>query len=212
MIMANGPSLAEMNLSVLDGVHSFGLNRIYLLFDRLPTPPTYLVAVNDLVLKQFAQDIRGLSMPRFVSWNHRHRFDSADPTVNFIRLRLGLRDRFSGDLQMPIDSGGTVTFVALQLAFYMGFEEVVLIGLDHRFAQKGTPNRTEVRESTRDPDHFDPEYFPRGSRWQLPDLQRSELAYRMAREGFEAAGRRIVDATPNGACPVFERADFDSLF
>lgn len=212
VVMANGPSLATMDLAPIAGVPTFGLNRIYLLFDRLPVPPTYYVAVNELVLEQFAGEISQLSMPRFVNWNQRRRFDTGDPKVLFLRSRLGLRDRFSSNVAASVDSGGTVTFVALQLAFYMGFEEVVLVGLDHRFKQKGIPNRTEVREAARDPDHFHPEYFPRGSRWQIPDLLRSELAFRAARESFEADGRRILDATPGGACPVFERTNFHSLF
>jgi hypothetical protein len=201
-----------MDLSPVAAVPTFGLNRIYLLFDRLPFTPTYHVAINDLVLEQFAHEISDLSMPRFLGWSQRTHFNMDDPQLAFLRLRLGLRDRFSSSVLGPIASGGTVTFVALQLAFHMGFDEVVLVGLDHRFAASGTPNRTEVRSSEEDRDHFHPQYFPKGSRWQLPDLVRSELAYRAARVAFERSGRRIVDATPGGACPVFERADFGALF
>ena len=60
-----------------------------------------------------------------------------------------------------------------------------------------------------DPNHFSPEYF-RGQVWDNPDLERSEASYKVAREVFEAAGRQIVDATLDGACPVFEKADYQS--
>jgi hypothetical protein len=94
----------------------------------------------------------------------------------------------------------------------MGFSQVVLIGVDHRFTDQGTPNKEETRPEAEDANHFHPDYFPPGSRWQLPDLLRSELAYAKAREAYEAAGRQILDATVNGACPVFDKVHFESLF
>ena len=101
--------------------------------------------------------------------------------------------------------------VALQLAYFMGFSEVILIGVDHNFVEKGTPNKTEVRTAETDQSHFHPQYFPRGVRWQLPDLQRSEQAYALARAAFERAGRKILDATVGGRCPVFERVAYEKV-
>ena len=85
-----------------------------------------------------------------------------------------------------------MTYVAMQLAYFMGFEEVVLVGVDHSFATKG-PAHEVVTSTGADPNHFDPTYFGKGFRWQLPDLETSELAYGLARQVFEADGRRIVD-------------------
>ena len=75
-----------------------------------------------------------------------------------------------------------------------------------------SPNRTEVRRAEADRSHCHPDYFPPGIRWQLPDLHRSELAYRLAGEAFSAAGRQIIDATEGGALRVFEKVEFASLF
>ena len=55
------------------------------------------------------------------------------------------------------------------------------------------------------------EYFA-GAQWDNPDLARSEESYRIAREAFEEDGRRIIDATVNGACEVFEKQDYRELF
>ena len=55
-------------------------------------------------------------------------------------------------------------------------------------------------------------YFGKGFRWQLPDLDTSELAYLRARRAYESAGRRIVDATVGGQLDVFPKVDFDSYF
>jgi hypothetical protein len=101
--------------------------------------------------------------------------------------------------------------VALQLAYYLGFETVVLIGVDHNFSSKGTPN-TMVVSQGEDRDHFDAGYFGSGFRWQLPDLETSERAYAMARTAYEADGRRVLDATIGGKLTVFPKVDYNSLF
>ena len=71
-----------------------------------------------------------------------------------------------------------MTYVALQIAYFMGFSQVVLIGVDHRFKTKG-PAHTECILPGDDPNHFDPSYFGHGFRWHLPDLEMSTLAYQL---------------------------------
>ncbi len=107
--------------------------------------------------------------------------------------------------------GATVTYVALQIAFYMGFSEVVLIGIDHDFKKKGIPHTLIVSDGD-DADHFDIQYFPKGFRWQLPDLRTSEYAYTLARDAYRADGRQVLDATIGGKLNIFPKVDFNSLF
>jgi hypothetical protein len=151
-------------------------------------------------------------MPRFLNWNQRSAFDIHDPNYVFVKSKMVVRDYFQEDLAKPLDFDGTVTFVALQIAYYMGFQKVILIGLDHKYAEKGIPNQTETRTAEKDVSHFHPNYFPKGTKWQLPDLSRSEIAYKLARRAFEDDGREIVDATVQGNCPVFKKVDYLSLF
>src|SRR6185437_15563096 len=91
------------------------------------------------------------------------------------------------------------------------FRDVVLIGVDHSFTTAGPPHKV-VTSSGADPNHFDASYFGAGYRWQLPDLERSEIAYRLARDAYEAAGGSIVDATVGGRLTIFPKADFTALF
>lgn len=211
-IIGNGPSISKMDMSPLKNEFTFGLNRIYLAFDTIPFKPTYYVCVNELVLEQFAEEIRVLEMPKFLNWNRRGYFNLEEVSTNFVRLTLSINDGFTTDFRRPLFGGGTVTYVALQIAYLMGFSEVVLIGVDHSFTDKGIPNKVETRQAETDPNHFHPNYFPKGVKWQLPDLRRSELAYELARRVFEQNGRKILDATVNGKCPIFEKVEFRSLF
>jgi hypothetical protein len=211
-IVANGPSLRNMNLDLLADEITIGMNRIYLLFDSMTFRPTYYIAMNELILEQFCGDIRELTMPKFLNWNRRLLYGGELSDVYFLKSRMVIRDFFQYDLTRPVVVGATVTFAALQLAFFMGFQEVILVGLDHNYAERGMPSETEIRQAEVDQSHFHPQYFPRGSKWQLPDLYRSEIAYTIARQVFEGNGRKVIDATISGHCQVFEKADYLSLF
>jgi hypothetical protein len=119
--------------------------------------------------------------------------------------------KFAHDATHRLWEGATVTYVAMQLAFHMGFKKVVLIGVDHSFSTKGKPNTTVVSQGD-DPDHFDSNYFGKGFRWQLPDLETSELAYQRARENYNSVDREIIDATVGGKLTIFPKVDYLSLF
>jgi hypothetical protein len=207
-ILGNGPSLAKMDLTKIDNEYTFGLNRIYLLFGEFSFRPTYYVAINELVIKQYSEEIRRLEMPKFLNWRYKKLFNPKDKSNTYINLKLSLRDNFQNNMTKPIYSGGTVTYAALQIAYWMGFQEVILIGVDHNFVSKGEPNKTEVRKNDVDQDHFHPDYFPKGSKWHLPDLRRSELAYAIARREFEGDGRKILDATIDGKLTVFPKVNY----
>jgi hypothetical protein len=93
----------------------------------------------------------------------------------------------------------------------MGFEQAILIGVDHNFVTQGQPNTTVVSQGD-DPNHFSAGYFGKGFRWQLPDLETSERAYRMARQAYERAGRQVMDATVDGKLTVFQKCSYTALF
>jgi hypothetical protein len=203
-VIGNGPSLKKMDLSLLRDEFTFGMNRIYLLFPELGFHTSYLVSVNDLVIQQCAQDIQRLPLPKFLSWRAMSEPVDSSTTV-FLRSSYSLG--FSTDLEELVYESATVTNVALQLAFYMGFSTVILIGVDHSFASKGKPNTTVVSDGS-DPNHFSPDYFGKGFRWQLPDLDISERGYLLAREAFEKNGRQILDATVDGKLQIFPKVEY----
>lgn len=208
VIIGNGPSIAGEDLGQFRGVTTFCLNRGYLLWREKGLSPSYLVAVNDLVLEQFHSELTALGRPLFVPWEHHHRFQGNCEPV-FLELRW--HQRFHGDVTGGLWAGATVTFAALQLAYHMGFRTVVLIGVDHRFADKGKPHEV-IQQASDDCNHFSPNYFGKGVRWNLPDLNQSEIAYRMARTAYELDGRRIIDATSEGALEVFPKMTLRETF
>ena len=210
-IIGNGPSLQRTDLSKLCDECTFGLNRIYLLFPELGFSTTFLVTVNWLVLEQCADEILSIPSIKFLPWTFRKRLNP-DLLGNTVFVQSESAGQvFALDVRRPLWTGATVTYVAMQLAFHMGFEKVILVGVDHSFATQGKPH-AEVVSQGDDPNHFSPNYFGKGFRWQLPDLETSEIAYRLARQAFEADGREIVDATIGGKLTVFPKVNYLELF
>jgi 6-hydroxymethylpterin diphosphokinase MptE-like len=210
-IIGNGPSLKGMDLGKLQNEITFGSNRIYLMFPEIGFSTTYLVSVNDLVLEQCAAEMAKLDTPKWVTWRARNHFTAGEKILFLDSDYTGKEDFNHTSLASRTFEGFTVTYVALQIAYLMGIREAILIGVDHNFATKGPANSVIV-SSGADPNHFSGSYFGPGFKWQLPDLDGSERAYRLARQAYEADGRKILDATVNGKLKIFDKVNYRQLF
>jgi hypothetical protein len=147
-----------------------------------------------------------MKCPSFISYKHRNKYLEQNDRIYFVG-DIHSKWKFFEDITKGISQGSTVTYAALQIAFYMGFKRVFLIGVDHNFAQKGKPHKVETMKGD-DMSHFDPGYF-KGMKWQLPDLEGSERAYRMAKYHFEKDNRQILDATIDGKLDIFAKIKFE---
>lgn len=208
VLVCNGPSLNRMDLSFLRHETVIGLNKIHLGLARFGFYPRYLVAVNAKVVEQSREALAEMTAIKFIG-SRAAAFLPEDAFTHHVQA-LRAPVVFSTDLTVGFREGGTVTHAALQVAFWMGFSEVVIIGMDHRFTYEGAPHETRVMEGP-DPNHFSRDYFA-GQRWDNPDLAGSEASYAEARRVYEAHGRRIIDATVDGNCQVFEKRDYRRLF
>lgn len=211
VIVCNGPSLKDIDFSLIEkeGIFTFGLNKINLIFNELSFRPSCIVSVNPLVIEQNASFYSSSDIMLFL-----------DKTA----LKAGVKNKsstffldscdfpfFSRDCSISIFQGFTVTYVALQLAYHMGFSSVALIGCDHNYAtQSGVPNSI-VYNKNKDIAHFSEQYFKSDEPWQFPDLVASELYYDLARRCYEEAGRSIVNASTNSDLKIFERKSLDSF-
>lgn len=206
-IIGNGPSLNKTNLSLLKDYTVFGLNKIHLIFDKHPIDLTYHVAVNPLVIEQTLNELRNkvYNCPSFLSFNASFAIDSNLSNIN--KLLTNSAWSFYKDITNPICEGYTVTYVAMQIAFYMGFRNVFLVGVDHNFIQSGKPNE-EQHYADIDQNHFHPDYF-KGQQWHLADIEGNEASYSLAKHQFHEANRNIFDATVDGKLKIFEKISFE---
>jgi hypothetical protein len=132
VIVCNGPSLLKSDLHLLHGVFAFGLNKINLLFENRDFRPSCVVAVNHLVIEQNADFFNTTSTPLFLEQGGRHWIKARE---NVAFLHSADQTKFARDCSVSIQQGFTVTYVAMQLAFHMGFRRVALIGCDHNSAE-----------------------------------------------------------------------------
>ncbi len=201
-ILGNGPSLNDVDFEQLKDKVTFGSNGIFK--NDWDFMPTYLVAVNPLVLDQMGDGIVLANTIKFLS----KPFDlptGVEPTdigeTHILDTSVNT-PFFQSDITKPLWEGHTVTYVCLQIAFYMGFKEVILLGLDHYFGEEVNPNK-EVIAAGKDEWHFRDDYFSDGMKWNLPDLAMSEIAYSLAKWCYADAGRKIINCSSKTACKVF---------
>ena len=209
IIICNGPSLLKVNFDLLmrSGVYTFGLNKINLLFEKTDFRPSCIVAMNHLVLEQQAEFYNQTDIPLFLE-SHGSKFIHARPNVTFVKETYN--QAFARDCSISVYGGYTVTYVAMELAYHFGFEQVALVGCDHNFATKGHANQAVTAGET-DPNHFDPRYFSGGVKWHLPDLFQSEVSYQMAKDVYEASGRKIYNCTEGGKLEIYERIGLEDF-
>ena len=204
-ILGNGPSLNKMDLAPLANYHTFGQNKIFLIFEKVDLSLSYLVSVNQLVIEQSAREFEAMKCPVFLS--HTAAKGVVKDQENIQRMHTQNIWSFYEDISQPICEGNTVTFVSLQIAYYLGFRRVFLIGVDHSFKQSGESHEVQTYEGN-DENHFHPDYF-KGQQWQLADVYGSEVSYHLANYFYQKDGRQIFDATMGGKLEVFPKIEFE---
>jgi hypothetical protein len=203
MIVGNGPSLNQTPLDDFAHVPSIGMNKIDMIYSRTTWRPELVVCLNTLVAKQHQDAFASGEIPVFVGWKARwHLKRENRQKLNFFNTNLS--NAFSANAVGGFGSSATVTYIALQMAFWMGADPVIIFGVDHSFKYTGPEASYQKREGP-DTNHFDPNYFKSGTYWGTPDLDQSEVDYALARDAFAASGRKVYDATVGGKLQVFEK-------
>ena len=202
VIVCNGPSLKKIDFSMLEEVYTFGLNKINLLPDQFNFKPSSIVAVNPYVIEQNKDFYSSTNTPLFLDAMSSKNLAKKRENINLIHSCDF--PYFSRDCSLSIFQGFTVTYVALQLAYYMGFTKVGIVGMDHNFHAEGYPNAL-VKSNGNDKGHFDSNYFPKESIWQFPDLKASEHYYNIANLCYEKSGRKIFNASTSSDLNIFQK-------
>lgn len=208
VIVCNGPSLKRIDFSLLQGVYTFGLNKINLLPEEFNFQPSSIVAVNPFVIEQNKIFYSSTSIPLFLDAVNSKRLIPKRENINLIHSCDF--PYFSRDSSFSMFQGYTVTYVALQLAYYMGFSSVAIIGIDHNYQIEGYPN-TIIKSDGNDRGHFEPSYFSKDQLWQLPDLKASEYYYNLANLCFQEDGRKILNASIKTDLNIFPKVTLEEF-
>jgi len=223
-IIGNGPSLNKMDLSCLEREFSFGVNGIFYKTDEFPNfKPTFYVVEDGAVMSDNVDRINNYDCDYKFLPNIYRKLVYNKSNVYFFNMNRGFYERRSDYFEVPrftmnpchrIFCGQSVTIINLQLAYYFGFQEVYLIGMDFKY---DIPKSAEIKGDTilsneDDPNHFHPEYFGAGKTWHDPKIHNVLKSYELAKLMYEQSGRKIYNATVGGDLNLFERKDYQNLF
>ena len=227
-IVCNGPSLTPEDLDCIAGEYSFGSNRIYNMFPHTKWRPTYYCEADPYVSKVIErQDMESIlsggskcflnlrccdDYPEGTKENEDVYFYYIKPIFAIESIKNEKRlPQFSEKLDEYAYSGLTITYEMLQLAAYMGFTEMYIIGCDNNYKhsiESGTLTENKEMETNYPKEMGEPD-----NRIPLQTFNpKTTLAYEAAKEYAEAHGMKIYNATRGGRLEVYERVDFDNLF
>ena len=148
-IVGTGPSLDINQLHLLKNEYTFSMNSIILAFNQTEWRPTYYVIQDPRAYNIFKDKLLSYNFEEvFIGINHRYNgIKIKHKDKNFYKYcyyPLYLRAdeniykiKFSDDCYKIVYDGTTVTYSILQLAMYMGFSEIYLLGIDCDYTSKG---------------------------------------------------------------------------
>lgn len=205
-IIGNGPSLAYSDLEQLHRHNEicFGVNRIYLAYPHTSWRPDYYVAVDHVLIRKDSAKILQLKGTKFI--RHSYKFVE-DWEGNGIYEFKGLtyppgNPQLSFDMCQGVYMGQTVVYDTIQIALYMGFREIYLLGVDMTSGIRAEENGAHFYKVS------DPKEILGGK--GKTDFAKRCLGY--AAKEIEKTGRKLRNATRGGELRDVERVDFDSLF
>lgn len=216
-IVASGPSLKLEDINTLykEGEYSFGLNSIYCLYAKTDWRPDFYCCI-DLELEREIEEQQGVVA--FEKLGKRKTFlDSRVKTVpktekvEFIHYNrllhgFGVWDndfKYSDDLIYGLYDMYDVTITTIQIAKYMGFSEVYLLGVDCDYGgEKRYIDGAEMDSALKlQNDYY--EYMQK----------QKKAGFQFLKNSIEKDGDfKIHNATRGGKLEIFPRVDFDKLF
>lgn len=217
-VLGNGPSLKKTDLSLLKDEITIGFNGIFL---HKTFKPTIHIVEDHLVAEDRKNEIMEFDCP--VKMFPSYLGYCIDPQPNTIFLNHLPRKSFPVDTDFSDNAeeisytGGTVTYTGLQVAASLGFDEIILIGVDASYKVENVERSTDygtgvLCSKADDINHFDPSYFGKGYRWHDPNVHTMLQAYRKVRNYAEINGKKILNATIGGELEVFPRVNYWDLF
>lgn len=200
-IVATGPSLKEEYLDTLNRNDEFtmSVNRIY--EANMDWKPTFYVCMDSFLISRSKDKI--IDYPadfKFIGDSDVNFWDNEQS--NLYKLHVVCNDKFETDTLFSEDvaqcafGGLTVVYTCIQIAVYMGFKEIFLLGVDCDYKGKL--------------------HFYNSDKLEKKMINHNEdgmiKCYRSAKKYADEHGIKIFNATRGGALEVFPRVDFDSLF
>ncbi|QKK16547.1 hypothetical protein [Rhizobium indicum] len=229
-ILGNGPSVKGLDLSRLHGEAVITVSNGYLHSDfgkfqsRYHCVPqiTYVTMTSEDVIDWFNEMHSHLGAAElFLSSTEaelvrKHNLFSGR-TVRYLVLGESFDERTSEeivDISQPVPRVESVPVMALMIAMYLGFKEIILLGVDHdRFLSSTYQYAFDLKvQKGKDFTVNADGTLTRSRHDEFQQLARLWRQYRAIANIAKANGIRVVNSTPGGALDEFERRPFQAWF
>lgn len=217
-IVGNGPSLNDIDMTLLKDEITLGSNRAFLGFEKWGFAYNYWMVQDRILADQNADEFCERlpdEVVKFVPYTILKHFNVAKLN-NAVPVHMDYTKQcsFSND-PAALHEGFTVTVGLLQIAAIMGFEKIYMVGVDHNYQiPDGNVNDDRKWSGAGLSNHFSEEYtnHSNGQVWEMPDIVKMTKAYDAAAKWAQENGIEILNATPNTKLESFPKVDFNSLF
>lgn len=214
-IIGNGPSLSVEDLEILKGEYSFATNRIYNIFLKTSWRPSFYVCVDPIQLSENKEDIDEMQgAKKFISCRSNLKGENIykifDKRYYVVNPYKEYEVKFSDKLEKNVVTHSTVTYVAIELAIYMGFSEIILLGVDHNFKVMTDNNNKIVINNKIEKNHFSDQ--KESSANIVFDSNGANRDFKAAYDYAIMNGIHIYNATRGGHLEIFERKNFEEVF
>lgn len=228
-ILANGPSLKDVDLSILKNEIIIGCNGIYKITNKYDLEIDYFFCEDEVQLKIRANDLKTIkSKYKMTAIYNAHLVKDLQNWLFFNVPRcLGekhnryywneLFPQFSKDFASLVHQGNTITYMMLQFAYFIGAKEVYILGLDYNYGKLNEffkPGNIKVTKENFDlikECHFDENYYKIGDTMGVPNLTDQKKAYKLARKTFEDDGRLVINMNEKSGLDIFEKKNINEL-
>lgn len=215
-VIGNGPSLSIPDLDKLINEVTFSCNNSIQLLNRTMWKPTCFFGADHIFVNKYVntdEKIESiLSSCKYMFTNFRSglysKYHYKYDNLFYLYLYRTSNLFFSEDMSRNTVIDGSSIFVLLQLAVYMGINEIYLLGCDYSFQQElKSDGKLIVNKEIQT--HM--KYMDQAieGRYRVDAILNEYLC---AKEYAETHGIKIYNATRGGRLEVFERVDFDDLF
>lgn len=223
-VIGNGPSLTPEDLNRIKDEYTFACNRIYHIFSMTQWRPTWYLCLDNNVIYSEIDTIKKCGdFPKFLNYKAQKYGRREEENIHYIVLKgkyyinvmkSHFAEGLSEDASAFLGQLGSVTINAIEIAIYLGFKEIYLLGLDNNFARKVDKNGKVYTDPTVKETYFKGMKVAggkadNGTSMQFVDSLNND--YNLAKEFAAAHGVKIFNATRGGKLETFERVDFDEL-
>ena len=216
-VIGNGPSLTVSDLDLIKDETSFACNMIYSMFDKTEWRPAYYMAVDQIILMEAVDKIKELKgFDKFISYRGRKYFGDEDSDLHYIVLYNKYQVRaedtvsyVSEDVSKNFSWAASVIFNQMELAMYMGFNEIYLLGTDNNYPIQIDKYGKKVIDNTVK-SHFDGGGSTEKNRHFI-HVDAMNSNYEVFKKYAETHGIKIYNATRGGKLEVFERVRLEDI-